>query len=378
MRLLVISHTPHYQRRGEIYGWGPTVREIDQLATRFESVRHVACLWPGQPPDSAMRYQASNVVLVPVSPSGGDDLAGKLGGLRAVPEYLRVVDNELGGADLVHVRAPANIALLSVAWLMIRRRPYARWFKYAGDWRSEAVPRSYRLQRWLLGHRWHRGVVTINGAAASDQPWVRTFLNPSLDDRELAAGRESAATKRFEAPIRLVFAGTLARSKGAERAVEVVAQLRARQVDVELDLAGDGPQRAAVEARIDALGLSSRVRTHGWLAKQELGALYARAHFVVLPSETEGWPKVLSEGMAYGAVPIASAVSAIPAQLRELGCGVALPVRDVEAFASAIASYTATKWRSESTRAVDAAERFSYSAYLERVDRLIAELREAG
>jgi hypothetical protein len=42
MRLLIISHTPHYHRDGEIVGWGATVREIDHLAALFESVVHIA------------------------------------------------------------------------------------------------------------------------------------------------------------------------------------------------------------------------------------------------------------------------------------------------------------------------------------------------
>ncbi|MEJ7712203.1 MAG: hypothetical protein WKF84_20655 [Pyrinomonadaceae bacterium] len=38
MKLLIVSHTPHYWRSGELVGWGPTIREIDQLASLFKQV----------------------------------------------------------------------------------------------------------------------------------------------------------------------------------------------------------------------------------------------------------------------------------------------------------------------------------------------------
>ena len=44
-----------------------------------------------------------------------------------------------------------------------------------------------------------------------------------------------------------------------------------------------------------------------------------QAYLMLFPSESEGWPKVLSEGKAYGVVPVTSDVSSIPQYLREFG-----------------------------------------------------------
>ncbi len=41
-KIVVISDTPHYRRAGRIVGWGPTVRELDQLSTLFDELVHVA------------------------------------------------------------------------------------------------------------------------------------------------------------------------------------------------------------------------------------------------------------------------------------------------------------------------------------------------
>jgi glycosyltransferase involved in cell wall biosynthesis len=42
---------------------------------------------------------------------------------------------------------------------------------------------------------------------------------------------------------------------------------------------------------------------------------YCDSHFVILPSKSEGWPKVVAEGMFWKCVPIASKVSCIPSML---------------------------------------------------------------
>ncbi|MEO1368695.1 MAG: glycosyltransferase, partial [Acidobacteriota bacterium] len=116
-------------------------------------------------------------------------------------------------------------------------------------------------------------------------------------------------------------------------------------------------------------------RFHRWIDRADLDALYARAHFMVLPSvASEGWPKVLSEAMAWGAVPVASAISSIPSILGELGVGAAHPARDLDAFRAAIRRLgEPDRFRVESRRAASAAERFSYRRYLDDVRDLFRE-----
>ncbi len=49
----------------------------------------------------------------------------------------------------------------------------------------------------------------------------------------------------------------------------------------------------------------------GFLAKDKINKIYKRCHFIILPSENEGFPKVIGEAMNYGCVPIVSNVSCI-------------------------------------------------------------------
>ena len=91
MRLLIISQMPHHRRDGKVVGWAATVRELDRLATRFTSVRHIACLHDEPAPANALPYSAPNIELVPVRPSGGEGLRGKLDALAASPQYMRAM-----------------------------------------------------------------------------------------------------------------------------------------------------------------------------------------------------------------------------------------------------------------------------------------------
>jgi glycosyltransferase involved in cell wall biosynthesis len=291
--------------------------------------------------------------------------------LRVWPGYLRVLLRELKRCDVVHVRCPSNIGLLTILLLAMRRTPRRRWIKYAGNWRpgSSESP-SYAIQRWLLARGAARAVVTVNGRWPGEAPHVLPFLNPCLTDEELHEGALIGATKRLGVPVRLLFVGRMEESKGCGRAVDVVERLRAQGIETRLDLVGDGEGRPALASRIASAGLSASVRILGWVPRPSLNELYRDAHILLFPSSSsEGWPKVLSEGMAYGVVPVASTVSSIPQYLEQFRAGRAIDPMDLDGFVAAIAGYVGEprRWQEESARAMKAAASFSYESYLSAV-----------
>jgi glycosyltransferase involved in cell wall biosynthesis len=381
VRLLIVSHTAHYRDgSGRTHGWGPTVREIDALAALFDEVRHVAPLHDGPPPAAALPYTASNVRLVPVPASGGTSFASKLGVLLGWPRVLFTIRRELEGADAVHVRAPANIALAAILLLRRRRgRPSARWIKYAGNWSPVGPePWSYRLQRRLLRRGVPGAVVTVNGEWPDAPAHVKSFRNPSLTDAELEEGRHAARGKAAPPPLRLLFVGRVEEAKGAARAVEILRRLRRRGVGAELELVGDGPDRSRLEREAREGPEADTIHFRGALPRPAIAESYARAHVLLLPSmASEGWPKVLGEAMAYGAVPVASDVSSVPEYLARFGCGRALPARDLDRFVAELERYASDTalLRREAARAVESGESFSYTRYLAAV-REILPVRE--
>jgi glycosyltransferase involved in cell wall biosynthesis len=374
MKLLIVSHTPHYWRDGRLVGWGPTVREIDHLATLFDEVVHVAPVYREPAPDSAIGYRSDRVAVCSVAPAGGPGALAKLGILLQAPAYIRAILRELRSTDVVHVRCPASISLIAIMLLAMVRRPRIRWAKYAGNWQPNGKEAwSYTLQRWWLRKGLHRGIVTVNGRWPNQPAHVHPFFNPCLTDEELASARQVAAGKVLSQPIRLLLVGRLEAAKGVGCALQILAAVRARGIAGVLDLVGDGPERPSFERMASELGVDADVRFHGWLPRPALAPLYAQAHLMLFPTSSEGWPKVLSEAMAYGVVPVAGAVSSIPQYLGDFHTGRSFPPHDLAAFADAICWYAAhpDRWKEEAENGARAASAFTYSSYLAAVARLL-------
>lgn len=56
---------------------------------------------------------------------------------------------------------------------------------------------------------------------------------------------------------------------------------------------------------------------HGNQPAEVVKEAYKKAHFIFLASQSEGWPKVIAEGMWHGCIPIATAVSCVPWMLQQ-------------------------------------------------------------
>ncbi len=374
MRLAVISHTPHYQRDGTVVGWGPTVREIDYLASLFDSVVHVAPLHSEPAPDSASPYTSPGVELRPVLPSGGERFVDKLSIPARWPGYCAAIWRASQNADVIHVRCPANISLLAVLLLPLMPRHRTRWIKYAGNWRPTADdPLSYRFQRWWLRKGRHGAQVTVNGEWVGEPGHVHSFLNPCLTREELNEGAAAAKDKSLGLPVRLLYVGGIEVEKGAARALEILGELKRIGVDSTLDLIGDGPDRESLERRATENGISDCAKFHGWIPRRGIPSFYRESHIIMLPSDSEGWPKVLSEAMAYGVVPLASDVGSIPQILRQCSTGSALPKDDIRGFADAVQDYVRNsgRWMEHSKNGLQAAPMFGYDEYLARIRPLL-------
>lgn len=81
--------------------------------------------------------------------------------------------------------------------------------------------------------------------------------------------------------------------------------------------AGEGEQRAELEAAISAAGLNGRIHLLG--QRWDVERWYDAADIFVLPSDLEGMPLAIMEAMAKGLPVVATAVSGIPEELGETG-----------------------------------------------------------
>jgi len=378
MKMLIISAMPHYRNDvGQIVGWGPTAEEINHLALIFDEIVHIGFMYNTTPLPNCIPYNRENIKFVPAPPTGGSGIKHKFEILAKIPEYSRMILQNIKYVDIVHVRCPANISLVAIILLSMLKNPRMRWVKYAGNWRPlSREPWSYTFQRWWLNRGLHRGMVTINGNWLDNPRHVMSFYNPSLTEKDLIKGRNAFRNKKLESPYKLLFAGRLETEKGIGRVLKIASALHKREIDFSLDILGDGVEREYFENLVRDQNLSNKIFFHGWVSKTNLSQFYANAHFFIFPtSASEGWPKVLSEAMAYGVVPLAGAVSAIPRILKETGAGISLPPENVAGYVQTIIDYVNNpdKWRLASQAGFSAAPKFTYFEYTCNVRKMFVE-----
>jgi len=133
----------------------------------------------------------------------------------------------------------------------------------------------------------------------------------------------------------LLFVGRLVEWKGPHELLNAVAAMFAR-TPAHLLIVGDGPERGALQQRVDALGLTRSVTFAGHLAPDLLHAAYAAADVFVLPSRSEGFPTAILEAMAAGLPIVTTAIRGMADHLRDGVHGLLVTPGDAGALAAAL------------------------------------------
>lgn len=133
---------------------------------------------------------------------------------------------------------------------------------------------------------------------------------------------------------RAVFVGRLAPEKDLDVLIDAWPRVRDEHAGALLLLVGEGPERPALERRIDRLGLRGAVELPG--ATADVGPVLRAADLFVLPSREEGMSIALLEAMALGLPVVASAIPGNRALIDDAAHGRLAPPGDAEALARSI------------------------------------------
>jgi glycosyltransferase involved in cell wall biosynthesis len=153
---------------------------------------------------------------------------------------------------------------------------------------------------------------------------VRAGIDPPL-----------VGTPRAAAPARprLVCVARLSPEKGHAGLIQAVAELIREGLDLELELLGDGPDSARIEAQIRELGLGEHIHMRGQVPEEDALRAMSGATAVVLASFMEGLPVVLMEALALGVPVVAPCVAGIPELIEHGVSGLTFPPGDWGALA---------------------------------------------
>lgn len=307
-KLAIISHTEHYVTPdGKVVGWGPTISEINQLAKDFSEIYHIAFIYPGNPPLSALPYTSSSIKFIPISPIGGKGLYEKLKIVMHIPQILRSVHQTLKEVDVFQLRAPTGMGVFLIPYLTFFSKKNG-WYKYAGNWNQDNPPLGYAFQRWILKKQSRK--VTLNGVWPNQPKHCITFENPCLTMDERTEGLDILNLKSYNIKNTFCFIGRLEDAKGVQRIIDAFGMMKTTEKIAALHFIGDGENLQLYKDHCRELNLPAIF--HGSQSREQVFNIYKKSHFILLPSTaSEGFPKVIAEAMNFGCIPIVSNVSSI-------------------------------------------------------------------
>ena len=226
--------------------------------------------------------------------------------------------NSVGVGDFFHlITANAHLAPMLVTlrgkWLPQADALVARTLR-AADWTVGCSATILNYGRELAPEITGRSSIVYN---ALDEPAFPPAPLPSSAPRLLCLGRMAAV-------------------KGFDVALNAMASIVDRFPGVRLLMAGDGPERPALEKQAAELGLKEAVDFVGWVAPDNVLALINSATLVVMPSRFESLPLAALQAAQMARPVVATRVGGLPEIVIHEQTGLLVEPEDSDTLASAV------------------------------------------
>jgi glycosyltransferase involved in cell wall biosynthesis len=335
MTFCIITHVPHGIKDHHYFAYAPYVREMNIWLKYTDKVIIVAPLENIESTAIHLDYH-HNPIVFSVIPKM-DLLSTKALFLALIksPKVCWTIYKAMRKADHIHLRCPGNIGLLGcIVQILFPGKPKTA--KYAGNWDPNASqPWSYKLQRWILSNTF----LTKNMQALVYGEWEGNSKNikPFFTATYREADKIDMSPRPLNGKIKFLFVGTLTEGKRPLYAIRLVEKLAQSGFDVSLRFFGEGKEREPLQEYCNANQFSDLIEFEGNQTEAIVRKAYQESHFIILPSQSEGWPKVVAESMFWGCLPIATKVSCVANMLDSGGRGILLDMdfeKDVESIIS--------------------------------------------
>ena len=300
----------------------------------------------------AQRLAAEGVPVRPVGWRSGLSPAALAGTIR---EAAR-------GPALIHAHDAHALTIAGVAGILTRT-PYLATRRVDFPLRRPALWR--RAERIIAISEAVRGVLLTDGI--SSERVVRVHSGIDLEAvRRTRSGDIRAHLRLPESGPLAVAVGALVGHKDHPTLIDAAAALRPSRPELHWVIAGEGPLRGALEARIAAQGLGDRIHLPGQVT--EPLRLIAAADVFVMSSREEGLGTSVLDAMALD-VPIAATRAGGIPEMLDPGAGLLSPPGDSAALAASVARILDDPALRASLvgRAQDRVEEFSATAMAEGV-----------
>ena len=368
-RLTVISDTAMSGILGKPAAFEPVVREIDQLAPSFKSVDWLGYRWVSSSPANHKIPTSENIKMIGVHATGGNTFKNKISILTHLPGYLSRILYLIKNNNIVYTRGPSVPALLAIlVSFFIKKKVYLH--KYAGGWNLEHVPLFYALQRWLLKKQ-KRGHAIVSIALENDSGHTISLNNPCLTKDDIQNGFLAMKEKDYTNGFRICFAGQCVPTKGIFKLLDTINILADDTMFAGCTIVGNGDEN---ELRSHLNHQANQITTFsGILSRQDLNQIYAESHFILLPSQSEGFPKVLAEAAAFGCVPITSNLPGFDKIIKNEVDGILLDDLSTENISEklTVAWADQSKMKKIANQTHQWSKEFSYNFFIQNINTIL-------
>jgi len=334
MKLSIFTLVQHSFKDGRYYGYAPYVNEMNIWGKYADDIVVVGIKKPKNELDAIdTYYEHPHLKFVPVPNFNLLSVIDIIKTFFKVPYIFFKCIQVMRHADHIHLRCPANVSLVACfAQIFFPNKKKST--KYAGNWDpSSNQPWTYRLQQAILRNTFltRNMQVLVYGEWPNETENVQPFISATYYENEKVPFKPRDYTQTLS----FVFAGALVVGKRPLLTIQIIEQLHQHGISVMLHMFGDGPLTAELQEYVTEHQLETVVFLYGNQDKSVVKASLMDAHFNILPSKSEGWPKAVAEGMFFGCIPIATSVSCVGWMLGEGKRGILIDA-DLESAVSEI------------------------------------------
>ena len=308
MKFGIVTYIEHKEYEKKYYSYSPYIDEMNLWLKYADNALVLAPKFSLSPDDSETAY-ATNPDFIEVPALNFSSTGEALRSAFKIPGILIKIRKVCKESDHIHLRCPGNISLLGcIVQIFFPKKP--KTVKYAGNWDPKSSqPWSYRLQKWILSNTFlSRNIkVLVYGKWPNQPDNVLPFFTASFSEFEI---RETE--RDFSGMLNFIFVGSLSKGKNPFKAIRIVQFLRENGVRANLRMYGEGELKSKIENYISEKGIENDIRLMGFVKKEKLKEIYLDSHFLILPSQSEGWPKAVAEAMFFGCIPVSTHVSCVP------------------------------------------------------------------
>lgn len=334
-----------YSIGGQYYCKSGLGRFVDELCGRYKRVFFCA---PVKDENSSnfthlYRISADNLIIQPLPPCGSfiSAMLNRRHMLSAIRKH------SVQWNSPVYIRWPTP--LVKDVYNVCRRRSLPVTLHIVGDARAiisesgkykgvlKALAMMYIAKNEKSIKKIMRNVTTLVNGSGMRRLYleesglkVKEIRSATLTESELFQGKKVLNKEK----IKILYVGVLKKEKGLDYLIEALPMIRLKGYEVSLSIIGDGPEMRHLRDRSRELNLQDCVSFEGYVPLgPKLLNSYRTHDIFVLPSVSEGTPRVLIEAMANRLLVISTDVGGVPYTIQHGINGLLVRPKDPNAIA---------------------------------------------